>query len=736
MKKAILSIFVIQLTVFTFIATAVFFQNRFISMFYQDISYVNVLASDQQAFDAFLSWTKERGIIASGITISPDNEIILHVSHWALEGKLDVLEGRLPEQGEFVSDIPTEDPAQSGLLKRILPDYSFKIYGLHQPKHLGFSSLYAMTTTSEDEIMEMINALGPKGVTIELSDIWIGKNPLLLLSSFSRAEGMLILIFLFSTALATFLSFMQFALQKLKSMSILLSLGYGRFRIVHAVLADLFGGKMWIGSAGILFILFSILILTSHVYRAFYMPIAGIYLAVMGFLVCMYSLLSCCITLFCLAARRRNLSLSIKGRKPHIIVQIAACCVKLASALLFFMALPFLIGLHQRSMVEDRNLQNWVAAKDIYLLSIKDVGQDMGLEIEVELQNKILALYQRLAAENNGFFMDAMDVYVLEVQGADYPLNGLLADGCSTHITVSPNYFRFNPIVTSEGVPVEQELIYADNVLNLLVPESWSSIHDALDERFLDYFMFYRFEIYDRIYSAAPNDPWNPSRQEELEINMIPVRTGQSYFTFSPDIRRDAGNRIPDPVVVVDTGNLHPTSTFTRASRCLYFQYSDGQDMDITDYLAEIVGMDGFVFASSVWEGVAARVLRLKRDYIASVSLTMSIVLGYLASSFSLFANYFARNQYLITVKTLWGFRGFRRYRSASVMLFMPTLLALPLFGLIMATRLSRLFPPLSIQTLLLAGAILAGIDILYFVFMEKLLRKKSMHSILKGESS
>ena len=79
MKKAILSIFVIQLTVFTLIATAVFFQNRFISMFYQDISYVNVLASDQQAFDAFLSWTKERGIIASDITISPDNEIILHV---------------------------------------------------------------------------------------------------------------------------------------------------------------------------------------------------------------------------------------------------------------------------------------------------------------------------------------------------------------------------------------------------------------------------------------------------------------------------------------------------------------------------------------------------------------------------------------------------------------------------------------------------------------------------------
>ena len=461
MKKAILSIFVIQLTVLTLIGTAVFFQNRFISMFYQDISYVNVSASDEQAFDAFLSWTKERGLIASGITISPDNEIILHVSHWALEGKLDVSEGRLPEQGEFVSDILTGDPAQSGLMKRILPDYSFKIYGLYQPEQMGFSSQYAITSTSENEIMEMINALAPKGVTMELSDIWIGKNPLLLLTSFSRAEGMLLLIFLFSTALATFLSVLQFSLQKLKTMSILLSFGYGRFRIAYTVLADLFSGKMWIGIAGILFILLSILILTSHVYRAFYLSIAAIYLAVMGLLVCLYSLLSCCITLFCLIPGGRKLSSSIKGKKPHIIVQIAVCCVKLASALLFFMALPFLIGLRERSMVEDQNLQNWVAARDIYRVSMKDVGQDLGLEIEVELQQKILALYQRLAAENNAFFMDAMDVYAMEVFGADYPLNGLLADGHSTHITVGPNYCPFNASGTRGGVPGEREMGWA-----------------------------------------------------------------------------------------------------------------------------------------------------------------------------------------------------------------------------------------------------------------------------------
>mgnify|MGYP006990129269 CR=1 FL=1 len=37
----------------------------------------------------------------------------------------------------------------------------------------------------------------------------------------------------------------------------------------------------------------------------------------------------------------------------------------------------------------------------------------------------------------------------------------------------------------------------SDNVLNILVPETLFSIYDELNERFLDYFEFYRFRIYE-----------------------------------------------------------------------------------------------------------------------------------------------------------------------------------------------------------------------------------------------
>ena len=63
MKKGIRLVFILQLIVFTIVGIAFFFQNRYVSLFYNDISYIDVLVSDDEAFDAFLSWTEERGII-------------------------------------------------------------------------------------------------------------------------------------------------------------------------------------------------------------------------------------------------------------------------------------------------------------------------------------------------------------------------------------------------------------------------------------------------------------------------------------------------------------------------------------------------------------------------------------------------------------------------------------------------------------------------------------------------
>lgn len=83
MKRAVRLVFIVQLIVLTILGAVIYFQNSYVRLFYKDISYIDVLVSDDKAFNAFLSWTEERGIIVSRISINPDNEITLHVSDWA-----------------------------------------------------------------------------------------------------------------------------------------------------------------------------------------------------------------------------------------------------------------------------------------------------------------------------------------------------------------------------------------------------------------------------------------------------------------------------------------------------------------------------------------------------------------------------------------------------------------------------------------------------------------------------
>lgn len=65
MKRAVRLVFIVQLIVLTILGAVIYFQNSYVRLFYKDISYIDVLVSDDKAFNAFLSWTEERGIIVS-----------------------------------------------------------------------------------------------------------------------------------------------------------------------------------------------------------------------------------------------------------------------------------------------------------------------------------------------------------------------------------------------------------------------------------------------------------------------------------------------------------------------------------------------------------------------------------------------------------------------------------------------------------------------------------------------
>ena len=78
MKKMIRLIYVFQLAFLMIIGPVLFYQNRYINMFYQNISYINISVPDQKAFNAFLSWTKSHNITVSRLVEHSDHEIVLH----------------------------------------------------------------------------------------------------------------------------------------------------------------------------------------------------------------------------------------------------------------------------------------------------------------------------------------------------------------------------------------------------------------------------------------------------------------------------------------------------------------------------------------------------------------------------------------------------------------------------------------------------------------------------------
>ena len=234
MKKVIRLLFILQLVVFAIIGESIFFQYRFIDLFYEDKTYVDVLTPDLNTFDTFLAWTRERDIAVSRVIISPDKEVILHMCDWMMENEISLVEGKYPQGDEFISDVETGEDNQSGVIKRLLPSYHIKVYSLFEPEWFCSGSLYAVSLTSEQEINEMISELGKMGIDAQLSEINNTNAFFSLFSAYSRVEIIIVFIFLCSTTIILLTTILQYVIQMTKSMNIRILAGYERTRIVGA----------------------------------------------------------------------------------------------------------------------------------------------------------------------------------------------------------------------------------------------------------------------------------------------------------------------------------------------------------------------------------------------------------------------------------------------------------------------------------------------------------------------
>ncbi|MCR4677765.1 MAG: hypothetical protein K5679_03300 [Lachnospiraceae bacterium] len=610
--KTIMRVVTVIMAVAIFCLTFFAFgEYRFFALAYDNALIADVSFESQEDFETFLKLSEENSISVTQATDVGRGEIDLAMPYYCIEKRFAMRSGRLPEENEFVSDCVTEKGQQSGIIRRVSPFRFTKVYSLTKADYLHFSSQYIFSDAPKEKIESVIQDLKSRGISIVteanvtpwmvfLSMDWLYRDRLI--------AGLCFAFSLFVLDYYVSLTIVRNGLRLKETIKECL------FNKTEAVL---FG-------AGYLAIN---LLLTVNKLLAFFA-----YASILFFLSVLATILIqiMVITVATVIYKCGRGLIKLFGlRKGAVVLKCASGFVsKTIWAVLIMISISFAISIIKNCRVEQKNIKELEKNRNIYRVSMQYVGQDESLEKEVELQKIAEKTYKELTKNNNAFFMDSEAIKIMEAMGLGYDQNGLISlRGDETHITVSPNFFSFNPIFSTKDEPVADLISYEANVLNLIVPESNMNLENELIKRFMQYFDFNRFKIYERVYKNAENDTWNPE-EEELKVNLIPVKDGQTYYTFSDYIHKSDENKIIDPTVVVYTDNFHPSYVLNTASRALFFKY-DKDDGNVNEYLNEISGLKGFLKAESSFEMANRRLAMHKKDVVMALMWLSLNICGY-----------------------------------------------------------------------------------------------------------
>lgn len=624
MKKIIRWLIIIMIMALCSLSFFALGEYRFFKLIYNNAIIADVSFEQQDDFDTLIKMAEEYEISVIQANEVSGEEIDLVMPYYCMKTRFAMKSGRYPGENEFISDLDSGDALQSGIIKRISPFRVTKVYNLSEAEHLHFSSQYIFSCVSMEKIEDLFQKLPKSGIKVEImaevnpwmvffSKDWLYRDRfiigLCLICSFSFFN-------IFIAAIIT-RSKQEINSQNEK---------YGCRERIKEILLECFFNKKTVLLLILVYMTLFIL-LAAHGLWSFW--IFGTLLFCASVLAIMLIQIIIFVALSIITKCCDGLTKMLRGRKESYAARfVVGILVKTIWALAIMITIPFVLSVIKNCNIEKKNIGNFKENRNIFKVSLQYVGQDESLEKEVELQKIIDRTYKELTSKNNAFFMDSESIKMIEAMGLSYAPNGIVSPrGDETHITVSPNYFSFNPIFSANNEPVRDLISYETNVLNLLVPESELYLEDALAKQFHQFFDFNRFKIYERVYKNAENDSWNPM-DEELIINIIPVKNGQTYYSFSDYIHKNERNGIKDPTVVVYTGNFHPSYVLSTASNSFFFQYDKDEDT-VNGYLNQVSGLAGFLKAESIF-GLANRKLRMhKTDVVLALMWLTLNVFGY-----------------------------------------------------------------------------------------------------------
>ena len=229
--------------------------------------------------------------------------------------------------------------------------------------------------------------------------------------------------------------------------------------------------------------------------------------------------------------------------------------------LMFGVLLTGLLALLSGCGQEEPTTQ-WQGEQTIYATSIQYTQENDGAAQYLAVARRSQALLSLLEEKAGAFVVDAYNYMDADGSGTPiYEMNHLTyppeLDPYGYSLQVSPNYFRYNPIETVDGTPIETQLVWEENTRNLLVPAQYRDQETTIREAYLEDFYFRKVQAENDYNEMAGNPERLTLTPEELSIHIIYVKDGQRYFTFRADCAAETDNWVTDPIVAIYTDNLH-----------------------------------------------------------------------------------------------------------------------------------------------------------------------------------
>jgi len=688
------------------------------SLFYRNTSSLSLVFDTFDEYYFFLYIIEREGLTVARRTFIDDTNLIIYTSDMSLNGRVELRSGRWPyvNSNEFVSTIDANEANQVGIIYNIIPGYNLSISRIENTTNVEKHGIFFVNNTDLILMENLIYELNDNIYRAELFSINSDINILRQITEMQIIEFFIMSLLMFMCILATFINY---SISKLKSSSVLMIHGYGKFSIVKFLFFELL--KLLLVAFVISYILFiSYAVITGYFV---FLGIVSLYFILMyGILFSIYILITnIMIVLYLNAIKITNI---IKGKKPYFFLQFINHSLKISFtvAMLIFATIAINSFIELRDRAE--SLSQWQIAQNIHATRVYFVGQN-DLAIDFEIMNRKTVLYESMSKYNNAFIMDSTSIHFLDLGMPPYhDMSTAPPIELSPHgyrITISPNFLDFNPIVATNNFPIGEQIIYDNYVLNILVPERLRSYENEILRLYLDYFYFSKIEV-DNIYNRHLELKLNTTSIEDLFVNIIYVEDNQYYFSFDTRIRPQYGNSVKDPIAVLYTGSVSPHRLSAGMGRSFFF-HTDAIDAHngmlpllVENNLSHVIRS-----TVSVFDQNGSIIVELREQYLRMMGFMIVLIVSSITIIYALMSNYFEKNKLKIFIKSIMGYNFISRHTCFILIILLYSSVIITVFSLMFG------------YIMLLLGVILMILDILFILLIDKQLTKKSFSKIIKG---